>query len=372
MADAGTWEIRKYGPHFRHQLSHETSVGGSDLPWIMYFPGGGWARHAPEAFYDDTVGENVWRDGLWAGRATYPVRGFVCMGAVRFYDWSNGGGSSDQDSYRRDSQGRKVFPTTSGFVGQQILDAQRCVQFVKDHASDFGINPRKGIVMGNSAGTPPAAGVAYSPSRPYYGRGHPANASPYLAYSSSRVAAAHLRWSPADWRDYLDSNTHSKSHFGVESQAHWDAVPDLAKGGTSPVELILAHRMAIPTWGQFNDALSPTAAQDPPFQTPSQAWTSDTAYVVGDRRTNSGDSYYCHAAHTDTGGNREPGVAAGWESYWEEFNPSPYHHPINGEILRDRAFANAGVQYVFEHPGSGHTYPDDVVAWMKLEWDRQP
>lgn len=45
------------------------------------------------------------------------------------------------------------------------------------------------------------------------------------------------------------------------------------------------------------------------------AWASGNSYVAADLATNAG-AYYCILAHTSATGN-EPGVGAGWQTYWQ-------------------------------------------------------
>lgn len=373
MSDLGNWSTVRYGPLHDQFLAYNTDAAGSNLPAIVYFPGGGWSRTHPRAFYDDTVGELVWRDGtdgLYANIGSYPVKAFSVNYALHRSDYA---AANDNDPHDRVIDQYTVTPRYGSSGGR---DAQRAVAFLKANADAYGIDVRKIIVMGASAGGPVAQVVGYGAPRAFLSDPDPAGGGPNIVRSRSNVAGVHLHISPVDWRDYQNAGAHGTKLYGLPSgDADWNALEDARIGATSGVQLIEQYGPK-PTWLWYPSAAPNEPAESPPFHVPATAWAISTAYSVGDRRNNSPTThYYCYTAHTSTAADEPPTTVGGgdgganWQDYWYVGQISPYHASVCGRILRDAILA-AGGSVVFANNDTGHSYPLDAVDWMKTVWNR--
>lgn len=378
MADVGTWAAARYGKRPENYLMHETGVGGSGLPWILYVPGGGWSRGHPSSFYVD-VGEVIWRNAIHPGAGVFPVRGFSCnYGAFRYNWWDNINHAGLDPNDPAGSFDDALWPVTPRFRDTSALDVAKCVQHIKESAAFYGINPDAGIIMGASAGGQIAGHVAYDISAPFSAWATSTAARPGTQRRHSRVIACHLRQTPADWTQYL-YNGGAPSHAGLYGfkhgdQAAWESVSQVERESLSPGPLVRIRRHAVPTWAHYSAADGTLSdANAAPFQIPASAWADLTAYIIGDRRHDQAggaadDAYYCIQAHTSAAANDRPDSGTNWEDFWEAYSAAPYHHPVNGELLA-ADFAFIGQQFVFEHTGNDLSYPDQAYLWMKDRWN---
>lgn len=365
MATLGTWTVEKYGPRHEHRVAVLT-VSGTNLPWLVYFPGGGWTRVGLESFYDGSVGEEIFKDAIYPALGGYPVKCFSAFYGAHRYNWSTANNTTPSTAYYSDR-----YPTTPRYLDNGADDGKRLVQYIKANATRYGINPNAGIVMGASAGSQIASCVAYDFTAPNFTGPTTRAARAFRGDSSSRVLAAHLKISPTDLAQYRHADSSLLNLFGVADQTEYDAVSDARRDSLCAVGLSRGYKGAVPTYGWFYEAPSGTPAQDPPFQNATTTWASGQSYAVGVRRNRTISSslrnFYCIQAHTSDGTVTAPGTGSSWQSYWEEYSAAPYHHVINGQLLAAR-LAEAGIQYVLGHPGTA-TYPDDCYGWMKEQWD---
>lgn len=357
MANVGTWVSEKYGPSHEEVLYVETTPGGSDLPWMVYASGGGWQRISELFFFDSAAGEPLWIDQIHANIGSYPVKCFVINYPRRRTDWSL---NNDNDITQ---QALGKYATTPRFRGEAVRGFQRGVQHIKKNWERFGINPNAGIGFGASAGGQIVAACAYSPSAPFQPGAEPQGGSRrYPAHHSSRLGAIHLRITPTKMTALGERTIHGAALYGMAADEDWTNLDHLSKAAMSAVELGLQHNALVPTFYYSNESLSPTAAQDPPWINSDGVWDSGTTYGVGDTVRVSGANYYCILGHTN---QTPPNV-----TYWEEYSGTPYHHPIQGKVLKEEVFDLTDSEYVFAHPDSGHTYPDDTYDWLKVQWNR--
>ena len=356
MAELGTWEVEQYGPLHGQTLHRNTDAVGTGLPWLLYFAGGGWQRVDALSFTDGTVGEPMWRSAIQPNLGSYPVVCFVAQYMLRRQDFASSG---DNDLT---NQVLGKYASTPAFRGAGIRAGQRAVQYIKANAERFGIDPNAGCVMGASSGGQVAAGVAYSPSASYGPRYTPGGGQHRY---SSRVGFAHLRITPVRFEYYLDPSIHASALFGVQGATAWTNLNVHEKRAVSAVDIGNDHGLLVPTFYYSDDgSLSATAAQDPPWSDATDAYSAGTTYAIGDRVLSSGKNYY--SLQNGNLGN----TPASSPSFWEEYSGTPYHHPINGKILKEECFDRWGHEYVFGHDASGHTYPGDIYAWMQIQWNR--
>lgn len=365
MATLGTWTLEKYGPLHQHRVA-VLQISGTNLPWFLYFPGGGWARFGLEALYDDTVGEEIFRQAIWPAIGSYPVKCFSAFYSAHRYNWSTNNSTTPSTAYYSDR-----YPTTPSYLDSGARDGRLVVQYIRANAERFGINPDAGIVMGSSAGAQIASCVAYDVTAPYHPGPTTPIARPYRPTASSRVLAAHLKISPTDLANYRKADSSLMNLFGTEGQTEYDTVLDARRDSLCAVGLSAGIGRPVPTYGYFYESPTGTPAQDPPFQDATTTWASGQSYAVGVRRNRTISSslrnFYCIQSHTSDGTITAPGTGSSWQSYWEEYSAAPYHHVINGQLL-SAAMADRGVEYVLGHPGTV-TYPSGCYDWLRAKWD---
>lgn len=365
MADLGTWTFEKYGPRHEHRMA-VLSQAGTNLPWIAYFPGGGWTRYGTEAFYDSVFGEELYKDAIFPNLGGYPVKCFSIFYGAHRANWSDSNNTTPSTAHYSDR-----YPITPRYQDSGASDGKRAIQHIRKNAARFGINPNAGIVMGSSAGSQIAACVAYDFSAPNFPGPHTAAVRTYRPTASSRVLAAHLKISPTDFTQYRYADSSLANLFGFKDQAEWDSFQDERRACLSAVGLAGSLGGAVPTYGWFYEAPTGTPAQDPPFQNAATTWASGQSYAVGVRRNRTISSslrnFYCIQAHTSDGTVTAPGTGSNWQAFWEEYSAAPYHHVINGTLLAAK-FAALGVQYVLGHPGTA-SYPSGCYDWCKTQWD---
>lgn len=203
------------------------------------------------------------------------------------------------------------------YMDEGIRDVQLMVQFVKQNADAFGIDPEKIVLMGDSAGGNTVGCAAYSaPAKTGIGTSsndsvardvHSAGLG--AVHNDSSVAGVILEITPSDWRYFEEyANIHGDFLFGMTNadQAAWDSVPDSVKAAVSPLGALKATGNAIPTFlHYYQDYITPSTAQDPPFATGSPYHKADNGEYIRDELLRLGQTNV--EFRTVTGADGAPG-----------------------------------------------------------------
>lgn len=127
-----------YGPHERHRLDMFTADGRGDAPLLVFVHGGGFVmgdKRAPGLPFYDNVGDFAVRAGFVGVTLTYRLA--------------------------------PAFPWPAGSE-----DVGAALRWLREHAAEYGADPRRIFVMGQSAGAVHVAGyVAHSQLHPGDGLG---------------------------------------------------------------------------------------------------------------------------------------------------------------------------------------------------------
>lgn len=115
---------RRYGPNFRHwfDVYYPKDRGDKPLPFILYIHGGGWGAFDKSNAFGKTA--DAWTD-----------KGFAVVSV----------------GYRFASQFEEYPPMTVP-VAAPLLDAARCLQYVRHHAGELGLDKDRVAATGGSAG----------------------------------------------------------------------------------------------------------------------------------------------------------------------------------------------------------------------------
>lgn len=316
-----TWTKFSYGFDGPRQAEHWVPGGvpavATGRPCLIFIAGDGWNGRDPSAFYEDDA---LFTDHIEPAEFTEPVVVISTWAAGFRYDrfasgpslddWDVGHGTYDPGDIVEHSssawrclkshtasapltpgaagavftwyelqvndignaQYGKIAPMTPGFVGQGTRDLQDLVQFLKENADHFGIDPTKIVLMGTSVGAVQAGAAAFARSAPYFGEDqYPAAGSRYTRRESSNVQGVLLSHSPNDWT-WFPWIALMEQLFGevYTDPGTWRTdVPDQVKAALSPLGTVKETRKVLPTYlryaGSRFDHVGGT--DDPPYTT---------------------------------------------------------------------------------------------------------
>lgn len=197
-------------------------------------------------------------------------------------------------------------------------DTACAVQFIKDNAASFGINPSKVVLFGSSAGGTNALHTAFRRSQPYFAKTSPAMPRRFAYRSSSSVAAVVNFIGPIDFRYDEEEGTETWTYnhntagwsglFGhslTDSGAEWSSAElDAVKEAASPlayIEMPVLEQRPSGVYSVYN-ATSPTGK---PY---ANLHASEQAAIL-------------HAALDAAGIENDYEVVT--SGAWEDYTPSP-------------------------------------------------
>lgn len=297
-------------------------------PCLIYSPGHGWEGRHPSFFYGppDGVAEPLFTSHIEPAEATQEVVCISIWQASSNYelfdtfthsDWNVGFGSYSEGAIVNDDGGagelyrcRKThtaaaanepgtganwrffwiqldpndagaflyLPQTGdqaglhpgmspGFGGEGIRDNQAIVQWAKDNANRLGIDPLKIVTMGASAGGQASGAAAYSTTAPFVKEARADVYAEHARRSSSRPQATILDITPNDFRWYPFTGLMDNLLGRTFTATEWDRVDDQVKSGLSPLGVLNASGLHLPTYlayaGSRFDHIGGT--DDPPY-----------------------------------------------------------------------------------------------------------
>lgn len=289
---------------------------GANRPCVVYCAGHGWSARHPAAFYDPSVGEDLFLNSIEGAEATQPV---VCISMFQassrynMYDnttptaWADGsftGGDivkHNSVTYRcrkthsspspepgvtggwelrwflcpKSDLGVQRFDgyaDTPAYRGSNADDLRALLQYLVRNAAALKIDPAKICVMGSSAGGQQAGAVAFGNPAPFMSEIGTASASPESSLVAATPACTILKITPDDFNNYptlVSLTDHLMPR--VANQSDWDDVPDSQKSAMSPLGTLQATDNAIPTFLAYGENSNysrwANSGDDPPYST---------------------------------------------------------------------------------------------------------
>jgi hypothetical protein len=304
-----TWTKRYYGAEDRQWFEEWVPATGSNRACLIYFHGSGFSAGWTDLLYSATNGEAFFLDQIatreatagkevvcvsvmvaqdkydfetpigsapfveaWADTTAYTFGDYVGQGGSHYFcirDHTSaaandqpGSGTNWTDYWREsfdNDLNNKLRPATgamtSGYLGTGMQDAMLAYNYVVEHATQYGINPAKIVVMGQSAGGQKMSPIIWNlqgARMPYV---EPAAANPHRLRTTQRPVGAIFRqtWDTlANYPQPASVSTWIPRLVGRPfTDAEWTAYPDDLKNALSNQGILELTRDVIPCYFEY-------------------------------------------------------------------------------------------------------------------------
>lgn len=162
-----------YGPEGWQKLHHwknETRASGGN-PWVLVLPGGAWGSKSALSYVETpSYGRIICAmilDPFYGLQSTSLDVFGADYGKFSYGAQAANASMAEYEDTIEDTQPGTGPVTFGGHCRTWINDVQRAVQFIKSNADEFGVDPDRGVILGESAGFTNGAAAYLSLSRSY-------------------------------------------------------------------------------------------------------------------------------------------------------------------------------------------------------------